>query len=667
MKPAVRVGAQVGLALWWTGCAPATEDLLLQVARGDLDPEVLAVLADRADAGAVPELARTHQALSPTVAALAQAEGPLMVAAVEDALAAGRLDVAAGRLAVLLAASDAPRSHRALSDQLEAAARTADPTTTARVLEGLAAAWEPVPAQAQRLQADALQATVAARYTGTALPTTRAGQAGITRAAVADLFAELDHQYVTPVDWTASVSGATTRLLALRSAAPARDLWPGLSDSVFTAAAAPDVAAALRHLDQCLRLGQAAGVPETVLLDEYVAGALSRLDPWTRAVWPAELASWQQDHAGVYAGVGLLVEDGPGGSVVVDHPLPGAPAWDSGIHQGDRVLAIADHMGRLTVADLPPTDRAAVVAAALRGTVDTVVRLTVQADGADPRELALTRGPVAVQTVFGHRRQADNAWAVVLPERSGAQFEVGYVRIPAFKPTTEAAFDALTESLAGELHGLIIDLRGNPGGDVNSAVQVADRFVADGWLADLDGRVLPDTGPDTDPTTGEPLAAWNQAIPGHALEGTPVAVLVDGETASAAEVLAGALQERVGAVVVGSPTWGKGLAQRLSVDEDGRYGVAFTNAAWTLPSGRRLDRSLDGQGVVPDVVAPTGPAVRFAVGRLQAEREALRVHADGTPLTVALPAARADLPALSADPVLTAAELVLRARRWTDH
>jgi carboxyl-terminal processing protease len=194
-------------------------------------------------------------------------------------------------------------------------------------------------------------------------------------------------------------------------------------------------------------------------------------------------------------------------------------------------------------------------------------------------------------------------------------------------------------------------------------VQIADRFVADGRLAELAGRVLPETGPDVDPVSGEPLAAWNEAIPGHAREGVPVAVLVDADTASAAEVLAGALQERAGALVVGEPTWGKGRAQALRTDLEHGYGVQFTNVVWALPSGRQLARGEPGGGgIAADVPVVLTPAERYQVDRAARQRGALRVHADGTPWLWQDPGRRDDLPALSDDPVARTAQLVLAAR-----
>ena len=647
------------LCVWAVGCGPDPTLLRDRLATGDLDttlPE-LVTLDVAGPAGELVSPSRAFLQVLPQLDALTQAEGPMLRGSVDEALAAGDLVAAATRLAV--AAEAGVDDLDAVSRPIETAARKSDPATTHRVLAALAEVWaEQSAAQAHRLRQDATLAAIHARYDPAFLQATRAGQEGLSRAAAVSLLERVDREYVVPVDWTAAAQGAATRLGALRQSEGARSTWPGLSDAVFTGGVASDVAAAVNLLDASVRVGSTAGVPEAVVLDEWVAGALGSLDPWTRAVWPAEIASWSEGHAGVHVGVGLLVAQGPDGTVLVDHPLPGAPAWTTDLHQDDRIEAMADATGAVRLADIPAEQRLSFVQAALRGPIDTEVRLEVRSPGAEStRVVHLIRGPVVAETVEGWARDpTDNRWQ---PMRDNG---LAYVRVSRFKPTTEAAFDALLDPHLDHIRGVVLDLRGNPGGDVNSAVQLADRFVADGWLADLSGRVLPDTGPDVDPTTGAPLAEWNQAIPGHALEGVPVAVLVDEQTASAAEVLAGALQERAGAVVVGRPTWGKGLAQALRTADDGSYAVQFTNVVWTLPSGRRLSRRMDGGGITPDVSLPLGPASRYQLSRHRTERSALRVHADGTPLRVEVPNARADLPPLDADPAVLAAELVLLAR-----
>ncbi|MFT5685571.1 MAG: C-terminal peptidase prc, partial [Myxococcota bacterium] len=503
----------------------------------------------------------------------------------------------------------------------------------------------------------AAQARLTTRYTADALPNTLSAWEGVSMPAAEHLIARLDREYHTEIDW-AETSKAAAEQLAWLSADPgATSTWPALTPETFSV---PFTAASLdNHLGQltgAVAAGASVGVPAEVIIAEWVGAICRSLDPWTRAVWPAEIASWQAHHGGVYYGVGLQIAE-KDGVVFIDRPLLDTPAWDSGIHQGDVILTIADDRGSITLADYPADRRVTLVEAALQGEGGTAVRLIVQrGEEADPQTFAMTRGPVKLDTLAGHHREADNTWSRWLSRADG----LAYVRIRAFRDYTEADFDDFTEPLFDDVRGLVLDLRGNPGGDVNAAVQIADRFIAEGILAELSGRVEPETGPDVDPVTGQELIPWNHAVPGHALEGVPVVVLVDTDTASAAEILAGSLQERAGARVVGAPTWGKGLAQALRSEVELGYAVQFTNQIWTLPSGRRLDRRTDG-GVQPDFTVTPSPAERFQIDLDARQRGALQVHADGHPMVWLDTVRRADLPVLSGDPAMLWGELMLRA------
>ena len=663
-----RITQTITAALTVSACGPSPESLRMSVAAGRLDASAAIAKAPvDGPLGPLVPLARRWTALQPALTGLQAAEGPMLLDSVKQAMAQEEWAQAAARLEVARrAGSLEPESLRELSRALETAARKADPTTTHTVLATLAEVWHDDAGQHHRLSQDAVLAAVHARYAPEQLEAVRTSQQGITVAAAEALLRRLDTAYVVPVDWSAALQQGTTRLGALAAAPPARATWPKLADVVFTGGTAADVEVAIAGLKRSVALGTAAGVPVEVLVDEWVAGALGSLDPWTRAVWPAELASWSAGHSGVYAGVGLVLEIQPSGRIQVELPVPNTPAWQADILQDDIIEAISDDSGRVVLADVPVEQRLALAQSALRGPLDTAVRLELQRPLVGPVVVELRRAGVVEETVEGWRRtDTENRWQVLLPGPPTAttpgQRGIAHVRIPRFKPTTEAAFDALLDPHLDDIYGLILDLRGNPGGDINSAVQIADRFVADGWLAQLDGRVLPDSGPDVDPSTGEALAEWNRAIPGHALEGVAVAVLVDEDTASAAEVLAGALQERAGAVVVGQATWGKGRAQALRTADDGSHGVQFTNVVWTLPSGRRLDRSLDG-GITPDLALQLGPATTYQVGQQRLPRTALKVHRDGSPLRQPKASLKEGLPELTDDPAVLAAELVLRAR-----
>ena len=409
-----------------------------------------------------------------------------------------------------------------------------------------------------------------------------------------------------------------------------------------------DLAGAVRGLEALLSATEGCGLPPEAIIAEWVEAGLGALDPWTRAVWPAEIASWQAHHDGVSYGVGLTLHGTDAGSVFIDRPRLNTPAWTSGLRQGDRI----DRIDQLVLSVLPPEQRLAAAEAALLGDAGTTAELSVTRLEAGELVFRLERGPVKLETLEGLERTADNRWQLWLDEPSG----LAYVRLLGFRDYTEPDFDALLGPLAEGMQGLVLDLRSNPGGDLNASVQIADRFVESGVLAELRGRKPPETTPAVDPQTGEELVPWNHAIQGHALEGVAVVALVDRDSASAAEILSGVLQERAGAVVLGAPTWGKGYTQVLRHEPEQGYAVQFTNQIWTLPSGRQV---LD--GITPDIALEMGPGEVFQANLLARQRAALKVHADGTPMEWMDTTRREDLPPLSDDPAIVTGELVLRA------
>ncbi len=578
----------------------------------------------------------------------------------------GASQVAAGQLAVAVRSWPEDPAFLQLAHDLGEAAERGPPDQAVRTWQALATILEHDPPRAEAWRQRAAQAALALAYQPEQLAQTRAAQAGVGQPAARHLLLRLDREYVDPPDWPRLVGSAARRLHWLAGTEGAQAAWPGIADLALPSpdVHSPDggnggVDAALGHLADAVTAGAAVGLPEEVVVAEWVAGALDALDPWTRAVWPAEIAAWQAHHAGVVVGVGVELDQDDAGEVFVARPLPGTSAWEAGIHQGDRLLRMSDATGSLQL-DLQPTDdRLALARAGLLGPEGSQLHLDLRRAGA-PVQATVLRESLVEETVRGHHRDDDDAWSPWLDEEAG----IAYLRLLRFRPTTEADVDALLEPVLDRVGAVVLDLRGNPGGDVNAAVQVADRFVADGLLTQISGRVLPDTGPDVDPVTGAPLAEWNEAVPGHALEGVPVVVIVDQDTASAAEVLAGALAERAGATVVGTATWGKGRAQALRSEPELGYAVQFTNLVWTLPGGRRLERNGEGTGgIQPDLaLAPASPGEDYVVAWLEAQRIALRRHADGSPMAPVGTPPRADLPPLAADPMLHAATLAARAR-----
>ncbi|HMC10894.1 MAG TPA: S41 family peptidase, partial [Pirellulaceae bacterium] len=219
------------------------------------------------------------------------------------------------------------------------------------------------------------------------------------------------------------------------------------------------------------------------------------------------------------------------------------------------------------------------------GPLGTNVRLRIGRDDGQKVELNVTRGTINLPTVKGIRRGTDNSWDFVLD----AEHKLGYVSVVQFGATTVQEMRAAIELLKQlGAKGLILDLRFCPGGTLEAAVGVAKLFLSSGTIVTLHSR------------SGEPTTIKADA-PGTAGE-IPVMVLVNGQTASAAEVLAGALQDNQRALVLGTRTVGKGSVQTLIKLEDGSGAIKLTTAQYRLPSGRNIDKRVGEKswGIDPD-------------------------------------------------------------------
>jgi carboxyl-terminal processing protease len=445
---------------------------------------------------------------------------------------------------------------------------------------------------------------------------------GVDRARGKAVLDGVTREYVTDVPADRMAAAVTRRYAALWAVHDAFPQWER----------APTGSSVVALIEDAV----AAGLPEPVAVAEGVEAALSALDPYTVPVWPGELARWKEHHAGASLGVGVELANGPDGTVVVALPTVGGPAWRGGVHAADRVVRVGD-----TAAENPGQ-----VAYLLGGEAGTTVALTVDRAGTE-RAFSLVREEVPEETVTGWRRTSEGWDPWVAPG-------IAWIHVRAFRPHTDEELDAI---LAGPARAVVLDLRGNPGGDVMSAVELADRFVPDGELAWLGGRTIaaPKAG-----ANGE--LPWNVAIPGQALEGVAVVLLVDGRTASAAELVAGALRERAGAKLVGDKTFGKGLAQALRVDEALGVGWQVTNGTWMTPSHLALEGPGGVRtGLVPDVAIPLSPAERLQADAMRRARELPPAHPDGSPVLDVGLVARSDLPRLSDDPQAVEALRLARA------
>ena len=304
-------------------------------------------------------------------------------------------------------------------------------------------------------------------------------------------------------------------------------------------------------------------VDETRLLYGAIDGMVHTLDPHSAFMDPRSYAALKQETEGEYGGVGLEVTV-RGDDVVVVAPLDDTPASRAGFAPGDKLLEIDGqavrgwHEGEAVRALMGPP-----------GTKVTVKAL--RASWKEPREFTLVRDVIRVVSV--EQRLFDRKFA--------------YVKIKNFQDRTDAylkkALEELRARSGGQLAGLVLDLRHNPGGLLDQAVKVADRFMDNGVIVTTKGR-------------GGKHVEVEHAHPKDTEPRYPMVLLVDGGTASASEIVAGALQDSGRAVVLGTQTFGKGSVQTVIELEDGS-GLKLTIARYYTPSGR----SIQERGITPDV------------------------------------------------------------------
>jgi carboxyl-terminal processing protease len=322
---------------------------------------------------------------------------------------------------------------------------------------------------------------------------------------------------------------------------------------------------------------------------------LHDLDEWCDLITPAEIVKWREQTRGEYAGLGIQVRQQDDGLEILGM-LPGGPAATAGLQIGDTILAAdGTSLAGLTTEDASATRL-------LKGPEGSAVKLSVSA-GPRPEKGPAT-GPVRIVTVSRVVVRSPS----VFPRRLGKDGQFGVIRIREFTEATADDFDrALAALLRDGVKGLLLDLRENPGGVLPAAEHVADRFLSKGLVVRMEGR-----------SRGSNQEYAAREDPGDVPDTVPVAVLVNGNSASASEVVAGALQDHRRALLVGERTFGKFLVQQI-VDIPGRQAaVELTYARYYTPSGRSYqrrpgERQRDGTaesegrepaGLLPDVPVP---------------------------------------------------------------
>ena len=324
-------------------------------------------------------------------------------------------------------------------------------------------------------------------------------------------------------------------------------------------------------------------VDDKTLLENAIKGMLSNLDPHSAYLGPEDFAELQESTSGEFGGLGIEVgtEDG---NIKIVSPIDDTPASKAGIQAGDLIVKINGQPTRgLSMTEA--VDK-------MRGKIGQKITLTLVRNGGAPFDVTLTRANIQVKSVK----------AQLLEDG------YGYIRITQFQVKTGEEVAAALSKLRREngnkrLKGIILDLRNNPGGVLQAAVEVADHFLKKGLIVYTEGRIA------------NSELRFN-ADPADASEGVPLVVLINGGSASASEIVAGALQDHKRGVLMGTDSFGKGSVQTVLPLNNDRA-LKLTTALYFTPNGR----SIQAQGIVPDIEVARAKLTREDGGELIKEAD----------------------------------------------
>ena len=310
-----------------------------------------------------------------------------------------------------------------------------------------------------------------------------------------------------------------------------------------------------------VRAGYVEEVSDERLIESAIQGMLTDLDPHSTFLNRKNFRDMQVQTKGEFGGLGIEVTM-EGGYVKVVSPIDDTPAYRAGIKAGDLITHLdGEHVQGLTLSKAVEK---------MRGPINSDIKLTIRREGTEPFDVTITRDKIQIRSVR-HRIEDD----------------AGYLRITNFSERTEdgvrRAIEKIKDKLGDKLVGYIIDLRNNPGGLLDQAVSVSDAFLEQGEIVSTRGR-------------NKDNAQRYHATPGDLTDGMPLVVLINSGSASASEIVAGALQDHRRAVVLGTKSFGKGSVQ--TIIPLGRSGaIKLTTQRYYTPSGR----SIQATGIEPDI------------------------------------------------------------------
>ncbi|MCA9259557.1 MAG: S41 family peptidase [Planctomycetales bacterium] len=320
--------------------------------------------------------------------------------------------------------------------------------------------------------------------------------------------------------------------------------------------------------------------------DLYLAameGIVSELDQFSEFIPPKRYQEFQSVIEQKFGGLGVLIEGPPAAPrLTVVAPIPGTPAFNAGLQAGDMILEI----NGVSTEGLSATDATQI----MRGPVGEDVELLVQGmNTANQQRLTIRRDDIQVDSVYGDRIQADSSWNYFIEEDP----RIAYIRITLFGERTVGEFEKALAAIRSDAQALVLDLRYNPGGILPTAVEMCDMLIDSGVIVSTRGRRAI-FGAEFDATSRLELDL-----------SIPIVLLVNDQSASASEIMAGCLQDLGRAEIAGQRSYGKGTVQQVFELENDQTALKFTTARFYRPSGKNIHRTegatdADVWGVIPN-------------------------------------------------------------------
>ncbi len=381
-------------------------------------------------------------------------------------------------------------------------------------------------------------------------------------------------------------------------------------------------------------------LPDSLIIREYLDAAMTKLDPFSSIIWPADVDNFRKHTTGRFSGVGIQITM-ENNKLTVITPIPGTPAYHANIRPGDIIVSInGESTNGISIDE---------AVRKITGPAGTRVTLGILHPFANsPVEVPLIRDTIIIHTVKGYQMDKHNRWRYFVDPKD----KIAYIRITSFTDTTVPDLKKVLKELTVKgMRGLILDLRFNPGGTLRAAYETVDQFISKGVIVS---------------TKGKNVEPWRISATPSRIADIPMIVLINNYSASASEIVSGALKDYKRALILGERSFGKGSVQNVISMVNDSCRLKLTTAHYYLPNGKcihKTSRKAKDWGVNPDVKIKLTPNEVRDIIELQRESEIVK-QVNGKKVSTLPTTTQATKPARKYPPVdiqLKAAVAIMQA------